>query len=208
MKPTRTKVLALAIAFILSLVLAACDSGSASPGSPGEPAQSPALTPPAEASQAATSEPPTEENTSGFPSTEPAQPFEDDDSTLANQFIHGFTHEQWQRLEGQKELYGGLTEEEINAAQFNGLIDCAKFLHLHWEHYIDSNLIYHVGVNEFESWLKAIESTHNPDQCNIYNFANHFSITLDELVSFIETNGLTEIYDLETVKRRFAWALE
>ena len=126
------------------------------------------------------------------------------DTTNTQQY-QGFTQEQWNILQDQKEQYGHLSEQERANADFNGEIECYEFNHLRWEHFIANPLIEHVGVDEFESWLKEIDSINNADQCNIYSFSLYFSIQLDELVSLIETNGLTEIYDLETIKRRYTY---
>ena len=117
----------------------------------------------------------------------------------------GLTQEQWNELQEQKEEYGHLSAKERGMAQFNGEIECPEFKHLRWEHLIAGALIYHVGVDEFEAWLKEIDSINNDDQCDIYNFAKYFSIELDELVSLIEKENLVEVYDLDTVKRRYEY---
>ena len=123
-----------------------------------------------------------------------------DSDTESLKEYQGLTQEQWSKLLSQKEEYGCLSKQEREIAQLNGEIECPEFKHLRWEHNIDGPLIYHVGVNEFEAWLMEIDSINNADQCNIYTFSEYFSISLDELVSLIETNGLTETYDVETVQ--------
>ncbi|MDR2908660.1 MAG: hypothetical protein LBU86_02080 [Oscillospiraceae bacterium] len=123
------------------------------------------------------------------------------DDTPATPDYHGFSQEQWNELQRQKAEYGDLSDEERGHAAFNGEIDCTDFSHLRWEHDIADVLYKHVGTDKFDLFLTTIGSSY--DHCNIYSFAEHFSISLDELLSLIETNGLAHHYDLDTIKRRY-----
>lgn len=127
-------------------------------------------------------------------------------------YEQGLTQEQWQILQSQKEQYGDLPEGELQSAQFSGVIDCRDFTHLRWEHPIPMQFIQYVGVDEFEAWARTEswlqENDENANPCmSIYSFAAQFSIGQDELISLIEDNGLTDLYDVDTVKRRYEYFL-
>ena len=115
----------------------------------------------------------------------------------------GLTQEQWRILQEQMELYGDLSNDELLGAVFNGDIECINFTHFYWEDVIAGALVGHVGGNEFNTW--TIEQKHAGQCTDIYSFAKHFSIELDELILLIENNNLVEVYDLNTVKRRYEY---
>lgn len=135
----------------------------------------------------------------------PAQAAKQADSNLSSTTSNyqGMTEEQWQILQDQKEKYGALSEDERSEALFNGLIDCRNFIHLWWEHSIAIELIRYVGGDEFNQW--TIERENTGECIDIYSFAMQFSITQEELISLIEENNLTHIYDVETVKSRYTY---
>lgn len=161
----------------------------------GEPSSPSSAQASSTSSMAEAVSPPSSQTNSGEPSSPPAAPYR-----------QGFTQEQWQGLQDQKELYGDLTSFERKGAQFNGSIDCYNFIHLHWEHLIEGQLIDYVGADKFESWLREFEKDAKPNQCvNIYSFAQRFSIEPNELILFIKEKGTTHIYDVDTVKRRYEY---
>lgn len=178
---------ALIIAFVL-LTLTACSNSSTSPSSNATPSSQSEPTPLPSSSTSSS-----EASISSSSQSEVSQEETSAESdTSATPDYQGLTQEQWNELQDQKE--NGRKSE----------LDCPNFVHLWWEHSIDVAMIDHVGANAFEAWLKASDSIPIPDR-NIYSFSKYFSITLDELVSLIETNGLTHIYDIETVKRRYEY---
>lgn len=115
----------------------------------------------------------------------------------------GFTQEQWQELQREKELYDSLTDIEKAAARESGGGSCSQFIHLYWEESIPMVLIEHVGADKFNTWTIEQERT---GQCSdIYSFAKEFSIEHDYLVSLIKENNLAEIYDLDTLESRYMY---
>ena len=135
---------------------------------------------------------------------EPEEPSAEADTSDEIDY-QGFTQEQWNELQKQKEEYGHLSKRERGTAAFNGEIECPEFEHLWWEHNIALQFVHHVGGDNFEAWLREIDSINNDDHCTIYSFAEKFSVPLDYFVSQIESTILAETYDLETLKRRYEY---
>lgn len=133
--------------------------------------------------------------------TAPAEP--DAVSNASADPYQGLSQEQWQLLQDQKELYADASDEMLSEAVFNGDIECENFIHLYWEDGIEGHLVRYVGSDEFNAW--TINRAYDGLCTDIYSFAEHFSIELDELVSIINENNLTHIYDVATLERRYAY---
>ena len=116
--------------------------------------------------------------------------------------VMGLSREQWESLQAEQAAFEAMTPQQQAQALEGGTVGCKRFLHLAWEETFAMPLIDYVGSEPFEAWAGA--RGQQSDLClDLYAFARDFSIDQETLVSLIEENGLTELYDLDTLQRRY-----
>lgn len=116
--------------------------------------------------------------------------------------VMGLSREQWESLQAEQAAFEAMTPQQQAQALEGGTVGCKRFLHLAWEETFAMPLIDYVGSEQFEAWAGARRQ--QGDLClDLYAFARDFSIDQETLVSLIEENGLTELYDLDTLQRRY-----
>ncbi|GEM_PF-5997722 len=118
-------------------------------------------------------------------------------------YYQGLEERDWQFLQRQKVWFEALSDQEKDVVRGNGGIGCVKFSHLFWEEIHPVELIRYVGSDAFESWIRERSAA---GLCSdVYSFAAHFSIDIDQFKALIEEYQVSDFYHIDTLERRWAY---
>lgn len=118
-------------------------------------------------------------------------------------YYQGLEQRDWEFLQKQKAWFEALSDQEKDVVRGNGGIGCENFSHLFWEELHPVGFIRYVGADAFENWARERVAA---GLCSdVYSFAAHFSIDIDQFKTLIEEHHESDFYHIDTLERRWAY---